>query len=284
MGPTGPAGPQGLAGARGVAGAAGAQGVIGPAGPAGPLGPAGADGALGLTGPPGPLGLTGPAGPPGPAGADGADGAPGVIGPAGADGAPGAVGPAGPPGPAGVDGVGPAGADGAPGAVGPAGPPGPAGTDGAPGLPGADGVDGAPGPAGGLSEYAYVYNTALQVVPLETDVAFDTNGVMTSGITHVGGAAGVTLVAAGDYKVTFSASGVGPTQMALFVNGAAVPGGVYGSGAGTQPNIGQAIITVPANAVLTLRNHSSAAAVALQTLAGGTQTNVNASLAIEKIG
>jgi len=37
------------------------------------------------------------------------------------------------------------------------------------------------------------------------------------------------------------------------------------------------------NDVLTLVNHSSAAAVTLQTLAGGTQINVNASLLIERL-
>jgi hypothetical protein len=97
------------------------------------------------------------------------------------------------------------------------------------------------------------------------------------------GTAGINLVNAGTYKITFSVSGVEPSQMALFDNGAPVPGTVYGSGAGTQQNIGQAIITVAAGDVLTIRNHSSAAAVTLQTLAGGTQTNVNASITIEKL-
>ena len=72
--------------------------------------------------------------------------------------------------------------------------------------------------------------------------------------------------------------------MALFLNGAKVDGSVYGSGAGTQPLIGQVIIQVGAGGVLTLRNHSSAAAVTLQTLAGGTQVNANASIAIERLG
>ena len=67
------------------------------------------------------------------------------------------------------------------------------------------------------------------------------------------------------------------------MNGAAVPGTVYGSGAGTQQDEGQVIVTLSASDVLTLVNHSSAAAVTLQTLAGGTQTNVNASLLIEKL-
>ena len=43
----------------------------------------------------------------------------------------------------------------------------------------------ATGPAGtnGLSQYAYVYNLAAQIVAIDADVTFDTNGVMTSGIT-----------------------------------------------------------------------------------------------------
>ena len=78
-------------------------------------------------------------------------------------------------------------------------------------------------------------------------------------------------------------SGVEPSQFALCLNGAPIAGTVYGSGAGTQQDNGQAIITIAANDALTLRNHSSAAAVTLQTLAGGTQTNVNASLVITKL-
>ena len=60
-------------------------------------------------------------------------------------------------------------------------------------------------------------------------------------------------------------------------------GTVYGSGAGTQQNNGQVILSIAANDVLTLRNHTSAAAVTLQTLAGGTQTNANASILLKKL-
>ena len=89
---------------------------------------------------------------------------------------------------------------------------------------------------------------------------------------------------AGVYKLTFLVSGVEPSQMALFLNGALVDGSVYGSGAGTQQNTGQVIVNVASGDVLTVRNHSSAAAVTLQTLAGGTQTSTNASVVIEKVG
>jgi hypothetical protein len=121
-------------------------------------------------------------------------------------------------------------------------------------------------------------------VQVGDDVAFDTDGVMTSGITHTPGTAGIHLVNAGTYKVTFSVSATESNQMALYVTGVLVPGSTYGSGAGTQQNTGQAIVTVPAGAVLTLRNHTSAAAVGLQPAAGGSAPSANASIAIEKLG
>jgi hypothetical protein len=63
-----------------------------------------------------------------------------------------------------------------------------------------------------------------------------------------------------------------------------VPGTVYGSGAGTQQNNGQAIVAIAAGGILTVRNHTSSAAVGLATPIGGTQESTNASVAIEKIG
>lgn len=106
---------------------------------------------------------------------------------------------------------------------------------------------------------------------------------MTPGFTHAPGTTQIAVTTPGDYKISFSVSGVEPNQFALFVNGAALTNTVYGSGAGTQQTTGQAIVTLAAGDVLTVRNHSSAAAVTLQTLAGGTQTNVNASVVIEKL-
>jgi hypothetical protein len=79
-------------------------------------------------------------------------------------------------------------------------------------------------------------------------------------------------------------SGVEPGQFALFVNGSPATGTIYGSGAGTQPTFGQAILSLAAGDAITLVNHSSAAAVELETADGGTQTNVNASITIEQLG
>jgi hypothetical protein len=178
--------------------------------------------------------------------------------------------------------AGPQGIPGDDGAPGPAGDTGPAGTTGATGDTGATGATGAAG-TGGLAEYAYVYNLIAKTVPIEADVTFSANGLMTPGITHAPGTAGVHLTNAGDYKVTFSVSGTEPSQMALFVNGTLVPGSIYGSGAGTQQSTGQVIATFSSGDEITVRNHSSAAAVGLASVIGGTQANSNASLAIEKL-
>jgi BclA C-terminal domain len=120
-------------------------------------------------------------------------------------------------------------------------------------------------------------------VAIEADVAFDSNGTMTSGIKHALGGAGIEVVEAGTYALTFSVSGTEPSQMAIFLNGTLVPGTIYASGAGTQQNTGQAIFTAPAGGVLTIRNHSSSAAVGLATPIGGTQPSSNASVVIEKL-
>ena len=119
----------------------------------------------------------------------------------------------------------------------------------------------------------------------EANVPFDSSGVLSPGITHstTTNTDQIVLANAGTYKVAFSVSGTEPSQMALFVNGVLVPGTIYGSGAGTQQNSGQAIITIGAGDVLTVKNHSSSAAVTLASNIGGTQAVSNASVLIEKL-
>jgi len=273
VGPPGPAGPPGPTGPAG--------GPPGPAGPKGPKGDKGERGAKGDTGRQGPIGPrgpkgenAGPAGPAGPAGTNGLDGINGLNGVAGPSGPKGDIGPMGLPGIPGLAGV--AGPAGATGPAGPAGPAGPPGTNSPSGTNSSNGTS-------GLSQYGYIYNLTAQTVAIDAVVLFDSNGVLTAGVTHGLGSSDIKIVTAGDYKVTVSVSAVEPCQFALFLNGIQVPGSVYGSGAGTQQDNGQCIIAIGANDVLTLRNRSSAAAVGLQTLAGGTQINVNASVVVEKL-
>jgi len=116
-------------------------------------------------------------------------------------------------------------------------------------------------------------------------VLFDTTGPSTAGFTHTL-STNINVINAGTYKVSYSVSGTEPSQFAIFVNGApSSPGqvSVYGSGAGTQQNIGQAILVLAAGDVITLHNHSSAAAVGLASVIGGTQANVNASIIMERL-
>ncbi|MDX6697208.1 MAG: hypothetical protein QOE65_605 [Solirubrobacteraceae bacterium] len=285
-GATGAAGSQGPTGSQGASGSQGLQGVQGAVGATGAIGAPGTDGTNGAPGIDGTNGAPGTDGAPG---ADGTDGAPGIDGTTGAPGIDGA------PGADGTDGLqgvrGDTGADGSQGVQGTPGIDGADGTDGAPGTDGAQGPPGDTGPAGdagppgasGLTEYAYVYNLAAQTVPIEADVNFDSNGVLTAGFTHAPGTSQIQIVNAGDYRISYSVSGTEPSQFAVYLNGSGVAGTVYGSGAGTQQSTGQAIIQAGAGDVLTVRNHTSSAAVGLATPIGGTQANANASVVIEKL-
>jgi hypothetical protein len=200
----------------------------------------------------------------------GSQGATGTSAPVAAGAIQGAASPAGPTGPTGSTG-----ATGAAGAT---------GATGAAGTTGATGPQGPPGPQGtpGQPNYGEVYNLGSQVVAIEAPIIFDSNGPL-SGFTHVAGSSGISVGAAGTYLVKFSVSALQSSQFALFDNGVPIAGTTFGSGAGTQQNNGQAIVTLAAGDVLTLVNHSSASAVLLQTLAGGTQPNVNASVIIQQL-
>jgi hypothetical protein len=208
------------------------------------------------------------AGSTGTTGSQGLQGIQGETGDTGPQGTTGEVGAAGP--------TGATGSQGATGSIGPAGVAGPAGVDGSTGATGPEGSN-------GLSQYAYVYNLGGQTVALDADVTFDSNGLISPGFKHAPGSAGIEVVEAGTYELTFSVSGSEPNQMAIFLNGVLVPGTIYGSGAGTQQSTGQAIFPVPAGASLTIRSHTSSSGVTLATPIGGTQASTNASVVIEKL-
>jgi hypothetical protein len=187
-------------------------------------------------------------------------------------------GPTGPMGPQGIPGI-----AGVAGPQGPSGVEGPMGPTGPQGIPGVAGVAGPQGPTGpGILGYGYIYNLTAGTVAIEAPVIFDSNGPLL-GITHATPSPSIVIVNAGTYSFTFSVSGSEPNQFALFVNGIPDTSTIYGSGAGTQQNTGMAILTVPAEATITLVNHSSAAAATLASVIGGTQANVNASMVIVRL-
>jgi hypothetical protein len=134
-----------------------------------------------------------------------------------------------------------------------------------------------------VSGYTYIYNVGAQVVAIGTSVTFDTNGPSTAAFTHTAGNSAVNVTNAGVYKVSFSVTGTETSQMAVFLNGVAVAGATYGSGAINQQNMGQVIFSAPAGAIITVRNNTSAAATTLQTLAGGSAVIANASILVEQL-
>lgn len=133
-----------------------------------------------------------------------------------------------------------------------------------------------------LLVYGYIFNTSTQVVALEADITFDSNGVLL-GIAHLPGTSSIIFESAGNYSLWFVVTGVEPNQFTLFLNGAPISSSTYSLGVGTQANSGMVIITAAAGDNLTLRNHTSTAAVTLPQLIGGTQRNANATILIQKV-
>lgn len=127
--------------------------------------------------------------------------------------------------------------------------------------------------------YAYIYNTGNQSIAAENSIPFSTNGALL-GVFHNAGTGLVTIENAGTYAVWFSVIGQTANQFALFQNDIVVPGSIFGTEGISVNNAGMVMINASAGDVLTVRNHTSAGPVALDNTAGGTQTNVSASIMI----
>jgi len=117
-------------------------------------------------------------------------------------------------------------------------------------------------------------------VTIGAPITFDTVGP-TIGFVSLPDS--IIALSAGTYLVNFSVTGVEPNQFSLFDNGAPVAGSTYGSAAGIQQNTGQVIVRLAVGDQLRLENSGSPSAVTLQTLARGTQANVNASIVITRL-
>ena len=173
-----------------------------------------------------------------------------------------------------------AGVAGLPGLNGAAGLPGLQGVPGAPGTPGAPGVPGAPGTpglAGGVLDYAFIYNTLGESVgPFPAEIPFNITGVFAPGSTfdHAGTPSKLFIHLTGTYQarfiVTIAYAHPNPPDAFAFYRDQGQGGGpvqVLGSdvtsnipdGGGELTMVGEAIFTVtgtlPASgAVLTVRN------------------------------
>ena len=109
-------------------------------------------------------------------------------------------------------------------------------------------------------EYAYVYNLSgnkEKAIKRGESVTFDSNGPMTSGITHKLGSSDIVLVNEGTYLINFYVSCTNQNSFMLFLNNTEVQGSGYGGFSQyTFNTAGQAIVKATAGAVLTLRYES----------------------------
>jgi hypothetical protein len=232
------------------------------------------------------FGPTGPTGATGPAGATGSTGTTGATGAVGATGITGATGATGPIGATGIDGA--------------------TGVTGATGDPGAMGTTGTTGATGPevSSAFAYVYNTASEVVAGDSSVSFSNSGP-TQDITSTG-TTGLAIATDGTYLLEFhvrgNSSNSGAIVFQLDADALQIPGSAYSS-----PPPPAAIIpfqkftevqavsnssTVAVNGIVTagltagtlvsLQNATPMSATV--TLPADVNSPVNASLRIERIG
>lgn len=196
-------------------------------------------------------------------------------------------------------------------AVGLQGLPGAAGVQGLAGVPGAPGVQGPPGTiglAGGVLDYAYLYNTVGDSqnigpgvdIPFNISAAFSTNPIYFSpGSTfdHNGTSSILFIHSTGTYTaryivtVSLAAHGV-PTTFELTLNGAPIQGTARSTdippGAGELTMVGEAIFTVsgtiPASGLpLTVRNSGGGVAGVNTFIGVSAPATTAASLFIQKL-
>jgi hypothetical protein len=188
----------------------------------------------------------------------------GAVGPTGVTGQIGATGPQGP--------IGATGAVGATGATG-------AGATGSTGATGATGATGS-SPA---SEYAYIYNVSAQFVTLGNAVSFDSNGLLSSNITHNLGSSFIFVNVSGLYKIEFSTSGAQANQFSVFLNGVSATGSRFGTATPNTQNTGVVLLNLNAGDVIQLNNTGSPSSVNLPAFNGGSLPAVNAFVLITKL-
>jgi len=136
--------------------------------------------------------------------------------------------------------------------------------------------------------YGYVFNFPVQVVASGGDVSFSGNGPLVN-IDHTAGTAEISIPRSGDYLVEYTIAVDGPqmSAYALILNDVEVPNSAtrYGatSPAGTNQTLtGSAILSVPANSTLLLRNIGNTADTLVGTDDG--QGVLNASISIHRLG
>ena len=120
------------------------------------------------------------------------------------------------------------------------------------------GATGATGMSGILG-YAHIANATFQTVLGGANINFSNNGIITPGILHTPGQAGISFTAsgAGTYAVLFTISVLQRNQIALTLDNVNIPLTVFGSASDGQQNTGMALVTVSAGQTLRLKNNTA---------------------------
>ncbi|MCR8964591.1 collagen-like protein, partial [Brevibacillus halotolerans] len=222
----------------------------------------------GDTGATGPTGDTGATGPTGDTGATGPTGDTGATGPTGDTGATGPTGDTGPTGPTGDTGpTGPTGDIGPTGPTGDIGPTGPTGDTGPTGPTGPTGDTGPTGPAGVFSpSYGFFELSKTMLISSNEAIPFDITGPSHGGISQ-SDATTISVTQGGDYSICFLVT-VNPIsalqpdyiEVGLTINNKEIPGFKTSTVTANTDSTGtiqisrEAIVTIPSNSTLQLRN------------------------------
>jgi hypothetical protein len=138
----------------------------------------------------------------------------------------------------------------------------------------------------GFNVYGSFYTTLSQTLVAEQDVSL-LDGYLANGI--VWNASGsnpeqLTITEDGIYKIFFVLNNNVPCQFCFCVNGTPVPTTVQGTNKGADQLTIRTILSLKANDVLTVRNHTSnSPVVTTNQSAGGAQTAISVVLTIFKI-
>ncbi|MGN4561960.1 exosporium leader peptide-containing protein [Bacillus cereus group sp. MYBK5-2] len=212
-----------------------------------------------FTFPTGPTGSTGPTGPTGPTGQTGPTGSTGPTGQTGPTGSTGQTGQTGPTGPTGST-----------GSTGPTGQTGPTGPTGSTGSTGPTGQTGPTGPTGVFSPaYRNFWQNTFVRVPNGQDIPFNNQSIATAGGISLLNPTTISIPIAGDYAINYvittsniSSTGFSSQIVTAILNGVPVPnfqtsfGVVASSEESCDQFSGIAILRIPANSTLSLRNTS----------------------------
>lgn len=132
------------------------------------------------------------------------------------------------------------------------------------------------------SNFAHIYNTHGQIVPVGSPIAFSHNGVISGDISHTERTAEITLGSAGQYGIWFQVNAEVPNVVTAYRNGSPISGGTFGISTPFAHYPGNLVVSASAHDVITFRN-TGLTPMTLQVLTSPVQAATNAGVVIVKL-